>query len=940
MGTMEALWQNSQLEGENAAYLEALYERYLDNPQNVAPSWRNYFDALVQGQAQAEVKHSAVREAFVNLAQQPRMMMSVAASNVDAAKFNQVVQLVQAYRRRGHYAAHIDPLNLMPTPEVPELAPAYYGLTAADLEQTWPVPNMPAKALKEIIADLKKIYCDTIGFEYAYIDNQEVLTWLQTKIEAPRAPLSNEQKKWLLQRLIAADGLERYLGTRYVGQKRFGLEGGDGLIPLMDKIIADAGALGTKEIAIAMAHRGRLNVLVNVMGMPPRDLFAGFEGKHRTDLIGGDVKYHNGFSSDIKVSGEMMHLALAYNPSHLEIVSPVVEGSVRARQDRRNRAAPPTASGTPPFSVAAQDEAFAIHTHGDAAFAGQGCIYELFSMSQTRGYRNGGAVHIVINNQVGFTTSHPLDARSTFYCTDIAKGFDIPVFHVNADAPESLWFVAQLALDYRHTFKRDVVIDLVCYRRHGHNEADEPAATQPLMYQTIKTLAPAYKIYADQLIAEGVVDAAMVETLQQAYKKSLELGEPVVPLVAAELNKKALSDWSPYLNQSWHVPYESKLPLATLKELAQKLDQLPEGFSVQPQVDKTLQARKKITAGDASVNWGYAEILAYATLVHSGINVRLAGEDAGRGTFAHRHVVLHDQKTDACYVPLNSVASAQAKFVVIDTLLSEEAVLAFEYGYSASSPETLVLWEAQYGDFMNGAQVVIDQFISAAEEKWGRLSGLTLLLPHGQEGGGPEHSSARLERFLQLCAHDNMQVCAPTTPAQIYHLLRRQALRPVRKPLVIMSPKSLLRHPLLASSLEDLAQGQFCDVLPETELEPKKINRVVFCQGKVYYDLLLKRREQKNDAVALIRLEQMYPFPVEQMKAALVPYAKVKEWVWCQEEPRNQGAWFKVAADLQALLPKGSELLYVGREDYAAPAVGYANVFEEHQKALVAEALR
>ncbi len=930
MDGMNDLWQSSQLEGENAAYLEALYENYLDDPKSVTPQLRSYFDTLAGANTATEPRHSQIRQAFVDLAQKPKVFVN-AASDVDPIKFNQVMNLVNSYRRLGHYVAKIDPLKMNPGKPQSDLSPSSHGLTDADLQKTFPIPNMPAKPLEMILADLRKIYCGSIGYEYAYIDDQNMREWLRSQIETPRPALTIDQKKWLLQRMMAADGLEKYLGTRYVGQKRFGLEGGDSLIPLMDKIILDACDGGTKEIAIAMAHRGRLNVLVNVMGMPPRDLFAGFEGKHRTDLIAGDVKYHNGYSSDVKTEGGMVHLALAYNPSHLEIVSPVVDGSIHARQYRRSLAQQ---------EILAQDQVFAIHTHGDAAFAGQGCIYEMFNMAQTRGYGNGGAVHIVINNQVGFTTSNPLDARSTYYCTDIAKMFDIPVLHVNGDDPEAIWWVAELALRYRHTFKRDVVIDLVCYRRHGHNESDEPAATQPLMYQVIKALPAAWKLYAERLKAEGVVDDALLDTMQQDYKKSLEAGDPVRALVAPELNKKFISNWQPYFNQTWQAPYVSKVSVKDIQALGAALDHLPDHFTVQPQVEKTLQARAKMTTGETPINWGYAEIMAYATLVNQGINVRLSGEDCGRGTFAHRHVVLHDQKDDACYVPLDSVAKKEAKFVVIDSILSEEAVLAFEYGYAGSSPESLVLWEAQYGDFANGAQVVIDQFISSGEEKWGRLCGLVMLLPHGQQGEGPEHSSARLERFLQLCAHDNMQVCAPTTPAQIYHLLRRQVLRPLRIPLIIMSPKSLLRHPLVVSSLDDLANGEFHNVLPELDaLAPKKIKRVVICQGKVYYDLLAKRREQKIENVAIIRLEQMYPFPKADMQEVLAAYAHVKDWVWCQEEGYNQGAWFKVVEDINPLLPKNCALQYVGEEAYASAAVGYPDVFQKHQAALVAKAL-
>jgi 2-oxoglutarate dehydrogenase E1 component len=923
MNSMEDFWQNSQLEGENAAYLENLYEAYLDNPQNVPGEWRSYFDSLGANRA-AEAKHSEVRDTFLHLAYAPKMQTGP-GKEVDSVKFNQVMDLVNSYRTLGHYEAKIDPLNLNPGLPQRSLLPENHGLTEADLNQSWPIPNFSNEPLKNVIIKLKQIYCGSIGFEYYYAEDTKVREWLRAKIERSRTPLTPEQKKWLLQRMIAADGLEKYLGTRYPGQKRFGLDGGDSLIPMIDTMVHQACDNGVKEIVLAMAHRGRLNVLVNVLGKAPQDLFAEFEGKYNRDFLAGDVKYHNGFSSDIKSAGGMLHLSLAFNPSHLEIVSTVVEGSVHARQERRGNNT---------------DQVLAIHTHGDAAFAGQGCVYEILNMSQTRGFGNGGAVHIVINNQVGFTISNPEDARSTYYCTDIAKMFGAPVFHVNGDDPEAVYFVSQLALEYRREFKHDVFIDLVCYRRHGHNESDEPSATQPLMYQVIKSLPVAWKFYADKLTQEGVIDAAGIEAMQQDYKKALEAGHPVKDLIPAEMNKKFISDWTPYLKKTWQAPYEAKLPLEQIKALGVALDQLPPDFNVQAQVKKGLLERNKMLTGELPVTWGYAETMAYATLLAQGMHIRLCGEDSGRGTFSHRHAVLYDQKTGKVYIPLDHVAPKQAKITIVDSILSEEAVMGFEYGYASSSPEALTIWEAQYGDFANGAQVIIDQFLCAGEEKWGRLCGLTLLLPHGQEGAGPEHSSARLERFLQLCANGNMQVCAPTTPAQIYHLLRRQVLRPFRNPLIIMSPKSILRHPLVLSTLDELANGQFYNVLPEQDtIDAKKMTRVVICQGKVYYDLLTQRREKKLENIALIRLEQMYPFPADEMKAILAPYAHVKDWVWCQEEPHNQGAWFRVAPDINALLPQGNALRYVGRKAYASPAVGYPSLFKEEQAALVAEAM-
>ncbi len=879
---MQGYWKTSELEGENAVYLEMLYEAYLEDPNSVDEQWRRYFAAL--GPAQSDVKHSAVQQAFIEMAKHPQVAVAEAGGSGE-----------DLYRKKGHRLAKIDPLNLLKCPSAAELG------------------------LDESLSQFKAIYADKIGFEFMHIEDDVRREWLRARIEAPRPALSAEQKKKLLERLVAADGLEKYLGIKYVGQKRFSLEGGDALIPMMSSIIERASEKKVQEIAIGMAHRGRLNVLINIMGKAPKDLFAEFEGHHNDNLVAGDVKYHNGFSSDVITAKGQVHLALAFNPSHLEIVSPVVEGSVHARLHKFKQDS---------------SQVFAIQIHGDAAVAGQGCVYETLNMCGTRGFDNGGSIHIVINNQVGFTTSDPLDARATRYCTDVAKMFDMPVFHVNGNDPEAVLFVSQLAMDYRQEFKKDLFIDLVCYRRQGHNESDEPSGTQPLMYQVIKAMPVPAKLYADGLIQSGVLTEAEFVAMQQAYKAALDAGQPVIQMAQV---KKNPSEWTVFSGNSWRTAYPAALPQKEVLRLAQKLDHIPETVHLQAQVDKAMKDRAKMTAGELPVNWGYAEVLAYASLLENGIPVRLTGEDVGRGTFSHRHAILHDQQTDAYYVPLQHLSETQASFEIYNSLLSEEAVLAFEYGYAASQAKGLTIWEAQFGDFVNGAQVVIDQFMSAAEEKWGRLCGLTLLLPHGQEGMGPEHSSARLERFLQLCAHENMQVCNPTTPAQIYHLLRRQALRAYRKPLVIMSPKSLLRHPLVTSTLEDLAGGHFQPVIGEVDaLDLKKVRRVIFCQGKVYYDLLAKRREKKITDVAIVRLEQMYPFPDQEVKAALAGLSHVKDWVWCQEEPENQGAWFKVSQDFAALdLP----CRYVGRKAYASPAVGYASMFKEEQDALVALAL-
>lgn len=931
--SMQAQWETSQLDGANATYLEALYETFLTDPNAVEPSLKAYFEQLQKDQAGAQdVANSAVKAKFVNY--EPKYSASAASStaSMDCAKYASVMHLINAYRSVGHQQATIDPLKRLERPTPEELSLAFNNLAQDDLDKPFEIPDYFKKGpqtLKTILADMKAIYCGNIGIEYMHITHNKEKAWLRERLEnqdslTPQLPI--DIKKWLLQRLIAADSLEKYLGMKYVGQKRFSLEGGDALIPLMDYLVDHSCDQGIKEMVIGMAHRGRLNVLVNIMGKSPEELFAEFEGKHSHHLLSGDVKYHNGFSSDKAGANGKIHLALGFNPSHLEAVDPVIEGSVRARQDRRGDNA--------------VDQVMGIQIHGDSSFSGQGVVMETLNMSQTRGFRTGGSIHIVINNQIGFTTSHPLDTRSTFYCTDVAKMIEAPIFHVNGDDPEAVYKAAKLALDYRMTFHKDVVIDLVCYREHGHNEADEPSATQPLMYKVIKARPAPYVVYANQLIAQGDISQTDINTMLEEYKAKLQAGKPVTNIISPEENKKFIVDWAPYMNKAWDMPFETKVDKTFLVETGKRLDRLPDNFLLQRQVGKTIKDRARMMDGELPLNWGQAELLAYATLLREGHHVRISGEDVGRGTFAHRHAVLHDQNNGEIYIPLQHVDKQQGRFHIIDSLLSEEGVVGFEYGYSSSAPDTLVIWEAQFGDFVNVAQPIIDQFITSGEEKWGRLCGLTMFLPHGQEGMGAEHSSARLERFMQLCANDNIQVCVPTTPAQHFHLIRRQMVRPMRKPLIVMTPKSLLRHPLVTSSLEDLYQGQFHTVIPEIdELEVKKVKRVVVCQGKVYYDLLQKRREQKIDDVAIIRIEQLYPFPVQAYQAILEAYAHVEDFVWCQEEPRNQGAWFSIQDDLRAYLSPSQKMVYVGRKPFAAPAVGYPSLFHEQQTALVNEAL-
>jgi 2-oxoglutarate dehydrogenase E1 component len=861
---------------------------------------------------------------------------AVAAGGPASAKQAAVSRLIQVHANRGHLIANLDPLGLTPHAMPYILDPGHFGLSEADMDMEFVTgsrtPAIPARSkLREILAQLKFIYCETIGAEFAHVSDTEERLWLQDNFQAERLQhrFGGEEKKNMLWQLTAAEGLERYLHTKYVGQKRFSLEGGDSLIPLLDELVQEAGKDGIEETIIGMAHRGRLNVLVNLLGKSPKDLFSEFEGQYDLNKLrgSGDVKYHKGFSADLKTGSGNVHVALAFNPSHLEVVNPVVEGSVRARQERRN-----DSTG---------DKVLPVLIHGDAAFAGQGVIMETLQLSQARGFYTGGTVHIIINNQVGFTTSDPHDARSTLYCSDVAKMVEAPIFHVNADDPEAVCFVTRFALEYRVKFHKDVVIDLVCYRRHGHNEADEAAATQPLMYKIIRKKPTARQIYADRLVAEGVIKAADAAAMIEQYRAGLDAGTPQARAALGLIGNEYTVDWSGYLGADWSEPVRTAVDASRLRALGKAITTYPADWNLHPRVLAIMQARERMIAGDLALDWGCAENLAYASLIQEGYPVRLTGQDSGRGTFFHRHAVLHDQATGRTYVPLQHLATNQATFTVTDSVLSEEAVMGFEYGYSTTEPHCLTIWEGQFGDFCNGAQVIIDQFISSGEAKWGRLSGLTLFLPHGYEGQGPEHSSARLERFLQLCAEYNMQVCVPSTPAQMFHMLRRQMLRPLRKPLIIMTPKSLLRHPLSVSRLEELASGGFRTMIDEIdEIDPGAVERIVVCGGKVYFDLLKARREGKAESVAIVRLEQLYPFPSEEYEAILRKYPNAREIVWCQEEPQNQGGWYQIRHRLQAPLSARDELLYAGRAGAAAPATGIAALHEQQQRNLVTAALQ
>lgn len=938
-GSMELLWNSSHVYGGNIHFIEELYEDYLKDPNSVDSQWRDYFSQLQQeaGSPVVDQPLKPIREHFTRLAKQgiTRSLAGGAADQNDKKQVK-VLQLINAYRFRGHQKADLDPLGLMQRQPVPDLELSFHGLSDSDLEQEFQTGSLflgkEKATLREIYTAINQTYCSTIGAEFMHIVDTEEKRWLQQRFESVRSQpnYSREERLHLLERLVAAEGLENYLASKYPGTKRFGLEGGESYIPMVDEIIQRSGSNGVKEVVIGMAHRGRLNTLVNILGKNPADLFEEFDGKIVSEKGSGDVKYHQGFSSNVMTPGGEVHLAMAFNPSHLEIVSPVIEGSVRARQDRRN-------------DLDGQ-QVLPISIHGDSAFSGQGVVMETFQMSQTRAYKTGGTIHIVINNQVGFTTSKPEDTRSSEYCTDVAKMISAPIFHVNGDDPEAVLHVTQVAVDYRMQFKRDVVIDLVCYRRRGHNEADEPSGTQPLMYQKIAKQPSTRKLYGEKLVAAGLISAEEDKKFSDDYRDALDKGEHVANALVQEPNKALFVDWTPYLGHEWTAEYDTSVDIKHLQELATKMCAIPDGFTAQRQVAKIYEDRQKMLAGAMPINWGFAELLAYATVLDSDYLIRITGQDVGRGTFSHRHAVLHDYKTAAVHVPLQNLKEQQPKFIIHDSFLSEEAVLAFEYGYATTIPGALVIWEAQFGDFANGAQVVIDQFISSGETKWGRLCGLTLLLPHGYEGQGPEHSSARLERFLQLCAEHNMQVCTPTTPAQIFHLLRRQAIRPLRKPLVVMSPKSLLRHKDATSTLEELAQGRFeCIIGDQAKLDANKVKRVILCGGKVYYDLAAKREELGRDDTAIIRIEQLYPFPEKDLEQAMAGYTNLEKVVWCQEEPQNQGAWYSSQHHMRNVLNQlkpelNQTFSFAGRPASAAPASGYMSVHTEQQNRLVNDA--
>ena len=910
----------------SAAYLERIYDDYRNNRENVSAEWRDYFDRL-----SSSPPSSTPGRAFSG----PEGAGGLGAGSLPefAEKQAKVLQLTSAIRCRGHREANLDPLELYERPSVADVDPAYYGFTDADMDRLFNTGSvyMDAQApLREIVSLLRDTYCHTLGTELTHVSSTEQKRWIQEKLESARGRPSFDanKKRDILHWVTASRKLEDYLHRKYVGQKRFSLEGGENLIPFLDEVIQNAGASTVREIVIGMAHRGRLNVLVNILGKHPKILFGEFEGKIDVGTGSGDVKYHLGFSSDVQTPGGAVHLVLAFNPSHLEIINPVVEGSVRARQERRHD-----------FQ---RNQVLPILIHGDAAFAGQGVVTETLNLSETRGYGTGGTIHVIVNNQIGFTTSDPLDSRSTLYCTDVAKLVQAPIFHVNGNDAEAVVFVAALALEYRMRFKKDVVVDIVCFRRWGHNEADEPLATQPMMYRKIRDQKGPRRCYAEQLIAEGVIAEGEDVTMSDKYFAALEANHVMSRPPVDDHEVEFLADWSAYVGSEWRDPGGGGFSVAEVERLGLKICAHPAGFELHRSVKRVIDARIEMASGKRSMDWGFAENLAYASVLEAGYGIRLSGQDSQRGTFFHRHAVLHNQSERGTHIPLEHISEQQGHFRVINSLLSEEAVLAFEYGFSTAEPEVLTIWEAQFGDFANGAQVVIDQFLSSSESKWGRYCGLVMYLPHGYDGQGPEHSSARLERYLQLCAEENMQVCVPSTPAQMFHLIRRQMLRAYRKPLIVMTPKSLLRHRLSTSTREDLATAGFQILIDEVDpIEPKQVTRLVLCSGKVYFDILEKRREHGLEHVAIARVEQLYPFPEAEVRAILKKYPKANEICWAQEEPRNQGSWFFLLSrrHLAGCIQKRHRLGYAGRDYSASPAAGYLNVHLEEQRQLVESAL-
>lgn len=918
---MEKFWKSSVFAGGNAAYLEEMFELYLEGEQ-IPANWRDFFANLTNAEdvSHAEVK-AFIKHAFNNKNTAPNSLglASAVASSLDEKAWH----LIDAYKELGHIQAELDPLGLAKIDQVPALDPSFHGLKQTDQVANFGFLTEAKSSVASLVAELHKVYANKVGLEYLYVEDKVEKAWIeQTWHALANLKVSEEQQLNILHNLTKAEGLEKFLSAKYPGAKRFSLEGGDSLSVVLEAVLQEAAKTSIDEIVLGMPHRGRLNVLINFMGQSPAKLFDKFENKITNELLAGDVKYHMGFSQNVKVNGRELHLSLAFNPSHLEMVTPVITGMAKASQGF-NKILP-------------------IIMHGDAAFSGQGVVMESLSMSRTRGYGVNGSVHIVVNNQVGFTTNKEFDTRSSRYSTDIAKLISAPVIHVNADSPEDVLRASLFALRYREKFQKDVVLDLVCYRRNGHNEADEPSVTQPLMYQVIRKRPTVRKLYADELMQRQVITEDKVKALQDTYRKQLENKEIVNSyVVKADDTIAAKTNTIAKLWQKHNklIAGElgarankviTKVAKAQLQSLGQQILASLNNITMHSRVAKIYQDRAEMFNGNLELDWGAAETLAYASLLNEGYSVRLSGQDCGRGTFFHRQAVVHAQDSGAEVIPLSSINAGNSTFSLIDSLLSEEAVLAFEYGYALNRPDTLVIWEAQFGDFANGAQAVIDQMICASEQKWGLFCGLTMLLPHAYEGQGPEHSSARLERYLSLCAKDNMQVCYPTTAKQIFHLLRRQMKQEFRKPLIVMSPKSLLRHKLATCTMQELEHGEFTKVIAD-EVKAKK---VILCSGKVYVDLHEYRAKNNLTDVAILRIEQLYPWPAEEIKQALQTY-KVQEIVWCQEEPKNQGAWLFAQDRLRAL---NLEVKYAGREECSSTATGYPVQHAKEQAELVARA--
>ena len=930
--SMKELWGSSHISAGHAAYLESLYETFINNPEDLSKEWLDFFTNLPSHpKSNGEISHLEIIKEFKNISRDNTV--SIASSDERQGK---VIRLIQAYRNRGHLNAKLDPLGMMERPYIEDLNISFHDFSNEDLDQEFYTDTLNIDSdklpLREIIKQLERIYCGNIGIECNHITESKERRWFQRKFESKLNDYSfnNDEKLNIYERLNSAEGLAKYLSAKYPGMKRFGIDGAESLVPLVESVIQKCGSMGANQICFGMAHRGRLNLLVNVLGKLPSDLFAAFDEDSTLEGAStGDVKYHLGFSSNFNTKGGEVHVSLFNNPSHLEIVDPVVIGSVRARQDR--------------IKDKDRSKVIPVLLHGDASFSGQGVVMESLQMSQTRGFYVGGTIHIIVNNQIGFTTSNINDSRSTDYSSDVAKMINAPVIHVNGDDPEMVVNASKIACEYRHKFKKDIVIDLFCYRRRGHNEADDPSATQPLMYKKITEHPSVLKQYEENLIEKEIITSEEAKSIKTSYRKSLEGGESVAKNLAKKPNDTLWFDWEPYMNIKWWPKVKTGFNKKEFKKLGKDICKIPRSFNLGSQATKIFEDRLNMTNENTPLNWGYAESMAYATLLQEGYPIRISGQDVRRGTFSHRHACVFDSKSGMGFIPLSEIAEKNnTRFDIYDSLLSEEAVLAFEYGYSATWPSGLTIWEAQFGDFANGAQVVIDQFIVSAQHKWERLSGLVMLLPHGYEGQGPEHSSARIERFLQLCASENIQVCIPSTPKQIFHLLRRQAIRKMRTPLVVISPKSLLRNPDATSSLNDLTDGSFSCVIDDNVKNKNNVKKLVMCSGKVFYDLLKERNNKNIDDIAIVRIEQLYPFPYDDLEEILTKYENVEEFIWCQEEPLNQGAWFSHRHRIQRVLDrfnKDDEVSLVSRPAAAAPAVGLMKLHLQQQKELIKEAI-